>query len=44
MKHLRDALRIASVVIGLTVPVTPAFADQGSSPSSQLPSLTAQWW
>jgi hypothetical protein len=44
MKLLSNAIKIVSVVVGLTAPMTSAFADQGSTPPGQLRELTAQWW
>ena len=44
MNHLSNAIKIVTVVLGLTAPMTPAFADQGTVPPGQLPELTAQWW
>jgi hypothetical protein len=44
MKLLSNAIKIVSVVVGLTAPMTSAFADQGSIPPGPFPELTAQWW
>lgn len=44
MKLLSNAIKIASVILGLAAPMTSAFADQGSIPPGQLPALTAEWW
>jgi hypothetical protein len=44
MNYLGNAIRIASVILGLTASMTSAFADQGSVPPGQLPALTAEWW
>ena len=44
MKLLSKAIKIASVILGLTAPMTSAFADQGNLQPWQLPELTAEWW
>ncbi|MGA8759446.1 MAG: hypothetical protein WB611_24665 [Stellaceae bacterium] len=44
MMHLKNAIKIASVIVGLTAPMTSVFADQGNLSPAQLPELTAAWW
>ncbi len=44
MKSLYNAIKIASVGLGLAMPVASGFADQGTVPPGQLPALTAEWW
>ena len=43
MKLLSNAIKIASVILGLTAPMTSAFADQGNLQPWQLPMLAAEW-
>jgi predicted ATPase len=44
MNYLRNAIKIASVIVGLTAPMTAAFADQGNLSLAGLPALTGEWW
>ncbi len=44
MKRFSDVIKIAAIVLGLTAPMTAAFADQDTLPPWQLPELTAEWW
>jgi hypothetical protein len=44
MKLLSNAIKIASVILGLTASMTSAFADQGNLSPTELPALTAEWW
>jgi hypothetical protein len=44
MKYLRNTIKIASVIVGLAIPMTAAFAGQGTLSTSDLSVLSGQWW